>query len=179
MDSRIRPSLRRALEKHMDWAIRDAGLENHNYIPTLQVYDLDPADFAPSDDDSNAGSDESDPISDEVEKRLRKLASEHRQDLVLPEDKALPEAQWRYRAQPPLLFAYVIVLHIVLIISLDSARTDSEIVVFAQIDMAQGDQWLWNALALTLPVHVVRDALWESKATLSKTENMELDDPDL
>jgi len=25
----------------------------------------------------------------------------------------------------------------------------------------------------------VRDALWESKATLSKAENMEVDDPDL
>lgn len=157
--------------------MRDAGVQDLPGIPTFQVYELDPADLVPSDGASDS-SDDSDPVSDEVERRLRKLAVEHRKDLVLPNDKGLPEKQWRFRSPPPLLFAFVVVMQMVLIVSLDSARTDSEIVVFAQVDMSQGDQWLWNALAITLPVHAVRDALWDIKATSSKAEGMDLDDPD-
>lgn len=178
MESRIGPSLHKAIERHIDWAIRDAGLENRIYIPTLQIYEFDPAAYDAKDGGSDADSD-SDPISDEVEKRLRKLAAEHRRHLVLPGLENLPEAEWEYGSRPPLLFAFVIVQHMIMLINLDSSHPSNDIVVFVEINMAEVDQWLWNALAITLPVHMARDALWDIKDILPVVDEMEVDDPDL
>lgn len=181
MEARIGPVLTKALERHIDWAMRDAGVSNRIYIPTLQVYEFDPSayDMESGDEFGSDSELDSDPISDEVEKRLRRLAAKHRLDLVLPGRIHLPEEEWEYRSPPPLLFAFVVVQHMVMIINLDSSHPENEIIVFVEINMSEADQWLWNALAVTLPVQVARDALWAIKDTLSEVEMMEVDDPDI
>jgi hypothetical protein len=121
---------------------------------------------------------DSDPISDEVERRLRRLAARHRQDLVTPESRHLLEHEWTYTEPPPLLFAFVIVQHMVMVVSLDPSRPDAEIVVFSELDMSLADQWLWNALAIALPVNMARDALWERRERMPVLERVDVDDPD-
>lgn len=180
MESRIGPVLHKNLKRHIDWAMYDAGLTDREYIPTLEVYQFDPADYADQPEKSGSDSDvDSDPISDEVDRRLRALAAKHRRNLVLPTHQHLPEEQWKYASPPPLLFAFVILQHMVMIINLDPSHPTNEIIVFVEVDMSEADQWLWNALAITLPVHAARDALWEVRETLPVKEKVEAVDPDL
>ncbi|KAB5532576.1 hypothetical protein GE09DRAFT_1227759 [Coniochaeta sp. 2T2.1] len=201
-DEKIGSVLKKALKRYVSWAIYDAGVEDRVFIPTVEVYEFNPRKWAgrvrrrskagskgpaikaepasladwPSDDDDEALS--SDPISDEVEARLRRMAARHRKDLVAPETAHLPEYMWQFREPPPLLFAFVILQHMVMVVSLDAGRADNEVVVFSELDMGRADQWLWNALAIALPVHMARDALWERRERLPVVERMEVDDPD-
>ena len=163
--SRIGPTIRKILKRHIDWAMWDAGLADRIYIPTLQVYEF-------------SAEDESHDLSGDIERRLRKLAVKHRRSAVLPESKHLPESQWRYQTPPPLLFAFVVVQHMVMVVNLDSAHPDNPVIVFTELNMSEADQWLWNALAITLPVHAARDAFWEVRDKLPIAPTMDVDDPD-
>lgn len=198
IEEKIGGVLKKALKRYIGWAAYDAGVEDRVYVPTLQVHEFDPRKWAGKVKASRAAAAEmmikeeptsewdldgeevdSDPISDEVEKRLRRLAARHRESLVTPESRHLPEYMWTYREQPPLLFAFVIVQHMVMVVSLDPSRPDNEIIVFSELDMSLADQWLWNALAIALPVHMARDALWDRREQLPVAERIEVDDPDL
>ena len=204
-EDKIGAVLRRALKHYVAWAAYDAGVEDRVYLPTLQVYEFDPRKWAakvrraaaaaakptaipeikqePTSDSEEGGEEEevdSDPISDEVDRRLRRLAARHRAALATPESRShLPEEAWAYREPPPVLFAFVVVQHMLMVVSLDSSRPDAEIIVFSELDMSLADQWLWNALAVALPVHMARDALWERREGLLVAERVEVDDPDL
>lgn len=118
------------------------------------------------------------PISDEIEIRLRGLAAKHRAALVNPEYKHLPEFMWTYKEQPPIVYGFMILQHMVMVVNLDSSSPDNDLVVYAELDMSLADQWLWNALALALPVHMARDDLWEKRDRLPMLEVTEIDDPD-
>jgi hypothetical protein len=194
IEEKISGVLKRALKRYINWAAYDAGVEDRVYIPTLEVYEFDPRRWAAKVKASKAtaikkeptsewGSDseevDSDPISDEVERRLRRLAARHRAELATPESRPLPEYMWTYTEAPPLLFAFVVLQHMVMVVSMDPSRPDNEIIVFSELDMSLADQWLWNALAIALPVHMARDALWERRERLPVVERMEVDDPDL
>lgn len=196
IQEKIGTVLKKALKRYIGWAAYDAGVENRVYVPTLQVYEFDPRKWAArarasraaavdikkeptSDWDYDDEEVDSDPISDEVERRLRRLAVRHRDSLVTAESRCLPEDMWTYREEPPLLFAFVIVQHMVMVVSLDPSRPDNEIIVFSELDMSLADQWLWNALAIALPVHMARDTLWERRERLPVVERVEVEDPDL
>lgn len=126
-----------------------------------------------SSDESTTGLD---PISKGIETQLRKLASEHRQHLVTPETADLPEKDWTFSSRPPLLCAFAIVQYMLMVVSLDSASPDSEVIVLVELDMSQPYQWLWNALAIALPVNMARDSLWELKNSLSEEDRMEVEE---
>ncbi|OIW31813.1 hypothetical protein CONLIGDRAFT_678264 [Coniochaeta ligniaria NRRL 30616] len=194
IEEKIGGVLKKALKRYINWAVYDAGVEDRVYVPTLEVYEFDPRRWAAkarasketivkkeptSEWDSDGEELNSDPISDEVEKRLRRLAARHREDLVTPESRHLPEYMWTYKEQPPLLFAFVVLQHMVMVVSMDPSLPDNEIIVFSELDMSLADQWLWNALAIALPVHMARDALWERRNRLPVVERMEVEDPDL
>ncbi|KAH8912257.1 hypothetical protein BR93DRAFT_69970 [Coniochaeta sp. PMI_546] len=193
IEEKIGVVLKKALKRYINWAVYDAGVEDRVYVPTLEVYDFDPRRWAAkartskstiikkepvSEWDSDGEEVDSDPISDEVETRLRRLAARHRAELVTPETRHLPEYMWTYEHAPPLLFAFVILQHMVMVVSTDPSRPDNEIIVFSELDMSLADQWLWNALAIALPVHMARDALWERRERFPIVERMEVDDPD-
>ncbi|KAL1877857.1 hypothetical protein VTK73DRAFT_8384 [Phialemonium thermophilum] len=183
--SRIGTVIRRTLRKQIDWAIRDAGVANRAYLPIIEVYEFGPdgSGVPNSPHDGNVESvvdanGNSDPISDKVEERLKRLAARHRRDLVLPGHESLPDGSRQYRREPPLLFAFVIVQHMVMIVNLESARHDNEVMVFAELNMSEADQWLWNALAIALPINMARDELWNIKDTLPIIEEPVTEDVD-
>lgn len=197
IEEKIGVVLKKALKRYINWAAYDAGVEDRAYVSTLEVYEFNPRKWAakaraskeaaiktePASEGNDWETDgeevNTDPISDEVEKRLRRLAARHRAALVTPESRDLSEHEWTYKEQPPLLFAFVILQHMVMIVSTDPSRPDNEIIVFSELDMSRADQWLWNALAIALPVHMARDALWERRERLPVVERLEVDDPDL
>lgn len=202
IQEKIGAVLKRALKRYIGWAAYDAGVEDRAYVPTLQVYEFDPRKWAARakkatstaattgveikkepasewEDSDDDGEIDSDPISDEVERRLRRLAARHRDSLATAESRRLPESMRAFREEPPLLFAFVVVQHMVMVVSLDPSRPDNEVVVFSELDMSLADQWLWNALAIALPVHMARDTLWERRGRLPVVERVEVEDPDL
>lgn len=196
IEYKISGVLKKALKRYITWAAYDAGVSDRAYIPTLDVYDFKPSKGTaaaqrsmststtpvksePTSDWDFDGQNGSDPISDAVERRLHRLAARHRAGLVTPETRHLPEYMWTYREPLPVLVGFVILQHMVMVVSLDPSRPDNEVVVFAELDMSLADQWLWNALAIALPVHMARDALWERRERLPVAERMELVDPDL
>jgi hypothetical protein len=159
--------------------MEDASLSDRQYLPTLEVYGFDPTAFDSRPDDGSAAESDADPVSDEVERRLHALAARHRRDLVVAESEDKPEQDWHYSRKPPLLTAFVILQHMIMVVNLDSSHPDNDIVVFCEMDLSMADQWLWNALALALPVHMARDALWDLRHLLPEADTMNVDDPDV
>lgn len=181
--SRVSLTIRKTLERHIRWAIHDAGCAHRSFPPTMEVYEFNPAEWntrpvfsqqsrkvVPS-NDSDLVVDDTDPISDEVEYRLRSLAQRHQAERLRSDGGE----SWA-----PLLIAYVVLRQMVMVVSLDSSEPGRDIHVFAEIDMFETDQWLWNALALALPIQMARDELWEWAGCLNPSDQQgDTDDPDI
>lgn len=194
MNHKIGSLIRKTLRRYTRWAYYDAGVSDRDHLHTVVVRKFEPRDWAnainehnlqnaarhdyslqSSDDDE----DNQDPMSAAMQRRLRRLAAQHRRDMVTPGYEHLPEYMWKYREQPPLLYGFMIIQHIVMIITLDASHPDNKFLVCADaLDLSQADQWLWNALALALPVNMARNDLWKRRESMP-VKRRELDDPDV
>lgn len=93
-------------------------------------------------------------VSEDIEQRLQDLAKRQRSYYA---DK---EAGGNLTIRPPTLYAFAVVAHIAMLVSLDSITEDSPMVVLDTIDFSRVDQWLWNALSVALPVNMARDSMY-------------------
>lgn len=194
MNHKIGSLIRKTLRRYTCWAYYDAGVSDRDHLSTLVVRKFEPTDWidainehnlqnAARDDCSSESSDDDDenqdPMSAAMQRRLRRLAAAHRKKLVIPDYEHLPEYMWKYREQPPLLYGFMIIQHIVMIITLDSSHPDNKVLVCADaLDLSLADQWLWNALALALPVNMARNELWKRRESMP-LKRREVDDPDV
>ncbi|GAB1319097.1 hypothetical protein MFIFM68171_09307 [Madurella fahalii] len=113
-------------------------------------------------------------ISRDLERRLRDLGGQWRELLR-------NESGRGYMAQPPTLYAFAIVQHIVMLASHDPSVPDNPVVVLEQVRMNDRGQWLWNALSLAIPVNMARDGLdrlWDTGLIAPLRERSD-SDPDL
>lgn len=86
-----------------------------------------------------------------------------------------------YIAQPPTLYAFAVVQHIVMLASHDSGAPTNPVVVLEQVRLNDRGQWLWNALSIAIPVNMARDALcemWDTGVVVAEHDQSE-SDPDL
>jgi hypothetical protein len=185
----------KTLRRFIKWAAYDAGVDDRSFIPTVEVFEFDPATWdakmrrvakatnpiIKTEPASEWDSDEeidADPVTSAVGRRLRRLAARHRADLVIPETRHLPEYMWSYKVPPPLLHGFIVVQHMIMLVSLDASNPNNDIIVFTELNLSLADQWLWNGLALALPIHMARDVLWEQRERFPLIEVAELEDPD-
>lgn len=107
------------------------------------------------------------PVAQDIERKLCRLAERHRRvyrgeegtcDDNDGDDKARG-ARPKPKPKPPVLYAFAVIEHIVLLVSLDSASEESPLVVLDTVTFDQMDQWLWNALSIALPVNMARDEM--------------------
>lgn len=113
-------------------------------------------------------------ISRDLERRLRNLGQRWRELLR-------GESGRGYLAQPPTLYAFAIVQHIVMLASHDPSVPDNPVVVLEQVRLNDRGQWLWNALSLAIPVNMARDGLdrlWDTGLIVPLREHPD-SDPDL
>jgi hypothetical protein len=96
-------------------------------------------------------------VAKDIEQRLRDLADKQRKLY------ASKEAEGQTQIRPPTLYAFAVVAHVAMLVSLDSATTNSPLVVLDTIDFSHVDQWLWNALSVALPINLARDAMYARK----------------
>lgn len=97
-------------------------------------------------------------ISRDLERRLRDMGQRWR-ELLRDHERG------GFKAQPPTLYAFAIVQHIVMLVSHDPSLSSNPAIVLEQVRLNDRGQWLWNALALAIPVNIARDALDRLKQT--------------
>lgn len=110
-------------------------------------------------------------VSRDLEKRLLDMGQRWRR--LLRDDDGRG-----YIAQPPTLYAFAIVQHIVMLASHDSGASTNPVVVLEQVRLNDRGQWLWNALSIALPVNIARDTLyrmWDTGVIVPEQEKPDLD----
>ncbi len=200
----IAPTVAKGIRGYIQWAMRDAGIDKRRtqlnmlvrvYPPDFRDDDAsEGSDFAPSpvsnpEDQGQAldgavEADEADEaqrarrftraISRDLEKRLRDMGQRWRD--LLRDDKGKG-----FIAQPPTLYAFAVVQHVVLLASHDSGSSTNPVAVLWQVRLNDRGKWLWNALSLALVINLARDALnqmWDTGIIVAEQRNSG-DDPDL
>ncbi|KAK4157278.1 hypothetical protein C8A00DRAFT_40373 [Chaetomidium leptoderma] len=113
-------------------------------------------------------------VSRDLERRLVDMGQRWRNSLRNKRGKG-------FIAEPPTLYAFAVIQHIVLLASHDSSSPTNPVVVLEQIVLNDRGQWLWNALSIALPVNMARDALngmWDAGVVVAEHDDSEAD-PDL
>ncbi|KAI1364465.1 hypothetical protein F5Y08DRAFT_212735 [Xylaria arbuscula] len=132
--------LRRALEQAAEWAKQDGGIDRYGdqLPPNVTIMDL-------------KGINQTDEPESEVKIKAEMC------DLA---------QQWRNLAsnayepaEPPVIFGFVIMKHIITIVTLDASDPDAIIHVPCQLHMAERNQHQWNALAILVTICWARDVL--------------------
>lgn len=181
-DDKIAPLIVKTIKGYYAWALRDAGLRKFKVKRTMMVryYRSDfreqQADFEDSMDidgltDEQRQEDFIDAVSRDLERRLCTLAESWR--------KLLWDKRTRsYSMRPPTLYAFAVVQHIVMLVSLDSVDENKPVIILNQIRLNDRGQWLWNALSLAIPIHVIRDAIYHTRHPKAIVPHKTQDDSD-
>ncbi|KAI0525769.1 hypothetical protein F5B22DRAFT_587665 [Xylaria bambusicola] len=154
--------LRRALEQAVDWAKQDGGIDNYGdqLPPNVKIMEL-------------KGITQNDEPDSEVkiQTEMCNLAEEWRTHASTAHD--LVEA--------PVIFGFVIMKHIITIVTLDASDPDAIIHVPCQLHMAERNQHQWNALAVLVTICWARDVLLDyisARSDLKPEVKDESSDPD-
>jgi hypothetical protein len=152
--------LKRALEQAMDWAKQDGGIINYgDQLPhNVAIIDIKLAPYQPE------------------------------SELKIQTEMCALAKQWRDYAsnvdgpsQAPVIFGFVIMKHIITIVTMDASDPDAIIHVPCQLHMAERNQHQWNALAILVTICWARDVLLEyidSRSDLQPEVKIESSDPD-
>ncbi|KAI0402073.1 hypothetical protein F4802DRAFT_389691 [Xylaria palmicola] len=154
--------LRRALEIALNWAKQDGGVDKYADLipPNVRIMELQGI--------SATDEPESEVI---IQTEMCRLAEEWRSH-ALDGDA---------RVQAPVLFGFVIMKHIITIVTLDAADGEAVIHVPCQLHMAERNHYQWNALAIFVTICWARDVLLDYISTRPDIEpevKSESSDPD-
>ncbi|KAK4141085.1 uncharacterized protein C8A04DRAFT_14374 [Dichotomopilus funicola] len=186
-EEKIAGAVVKGVRGYIKWAMRDLGVDQRKSQLNMLVRAY-PPEFRGDDDSEedmryDLDSDETDQrralrftraVSRDLEKRLRSLGQEWRS--LLRKKKGTSHVP-----QPPTLYAFAVIQHVVMVVSHDPASANNSVVVLDQVQLNERGQWLWNALSIALPINLARDALdklWGTGALVRYEEDHE-DDPDL
>lgn len=175
----------KTVRKYVDWSLQDADIAPAKALPNVLVqdfslefrgdgyYDSTESDLSSVPGDEGAvtaaavrtnntnGRDADDEeamrrfmraVTKVLEQKLRDVGRRWR--ALLWDDK-----KRRYIAEPPTLYAFAVVQHIVMIVSHDPSTSTNQIVVIDHIKLNDRGLWLWNALTIGLTINLARDAL--------------------
>lgn len=183
--SKIAPTVVKGIKGYIKWALRDAQLDKDSALLNMLVrayppdfrgdddHESEGSEFAPSpvsdegkQSGKNDGDDEDDDategqramrftraVSRDLEKRLLDLAQRWRE---LVRDQRCG----RWEEEPPTLYAFAVIQHVVMLASHDPMSPLNPVVVLEQVSLNDRGQWLWNALSIALPISMARDALY-------------------
>ncbi|KAK3318649.1 hypothetical protein B0H66DRAFT_246308 [Apodospora peruviana] len=168
-EDKIAPMVIKEILKYYRWALRDVGLDKFKVKPTMLIREYRPElrwlkeerdedDVDEDDIDEDALTDAerrarfTEAVSRDLERRLLSMALTWRD--VLWDDKT-----GEYVMQPPTLYAFAVVQHMVMLVSHDSAEVDNPVVVLDQVRLNERGAWLWNALSIAIPINMIRDGI--------------------
>ncbi|KAL2024029.1 hypothetical protein VTK56DRAFT_264 [Thermocarpiscus australiensis] len=204
--NKISSTVVKGIRSYINWSLRDARIDKSKTQLNMLVqaysqdfrgddeYESTESDFAPSSASGNEDAetpgirkDDTGYDSLSAAQRQRRFTRAVSRDL---ERRLLHMGQrWRtllrddhgkgYIAQPPTLYAFAVVQHIVMLASHDPGASTNPVVVLDQVRLNDRGQWLWNALSIALPVNMARDALCRLWDTGLIVEEQTGSDPDL
>lgn len=154
--------LRRALEQAVEWAKQDGGIDKYGdqLPPNVRIMDL--KGITQTDEpDSEA----------KIQTEMCNLAQawrDHASNAYEP-------------VEPPVVFGFVIIKHIITIVTLDASDPGAIIHVPCQLHMAERNQHQWNALAILVTICWARDVLLDyigARPDLKPEVKDESSDPD-
>ncbi|KAI8633437.1 hypothetical protein F5Y19DRAFT_301074 [Xylariaceae sp. FL1651] len=132
--------LRRALEHALNWAQTDGDITKFGdkLPPNTKIIEIKDKEMADA-PDSEA----------KIQTEMCDLATKWRDYAVMANESK----------QPPVIFGFVILRHIVFIVTIDASDPDAIIHIPCQLNMAERNQHQWNALAIMVTVCWARDVL--------------------
>jgi hypothetical protein len=159
-EHKIAPYLQKELKRYIVWAMKDAGLNDRQHLPTIAVVKV------PSSSNrtvSHAVETDEPDIETIILSRMNNLAAAHRRSLVHAGCEKMNEKDWIYRHKPPTIFAFAVVQHVIGIFSLDSSRPQAQVHIHCYVNMSEDGFALVNALSVALTVHIGREWLWKRR----------------
>ncbi|KAI1329723.1 hypothetical protein F5Y16DRAFT_397065 [Xylariaceae sp. FL0255] len=166
ISSDIVNKLKRALKTALDWANEDAGNAKYGDRLLRNVKIIEMRDkFSADEPDSE----------EKVQTEMSELADRWR-DAVAEHDGGQSQHPL------PVIFGFVILRHIILIVTLDAADPEAIIHIPCQLNMAERNQHQWNALAILVTICWARDVLLnyiESVPEILPDSLSESSDPDI
>ncbi|KAI0553367.1 hypothetical protein F4679DRAFT_467474 [Xylaria curta] len=162
VSAEIVKQLRRALEQALGWAKQDGEIDRYGdqLPPNVRVMEL----------------------------RNIIMTDEPDSELKIQTEMCSLAEEWRTYAsnggapvQAPVLFGFVIMKHIITIVTLDASDPDAIIHVPCQLHMAEKNQHQWNALAILVTICWARDVLLtyiNARPDLQPEVKSESEDPD-
>ncbi|KAK5628496.1 hypothetical protein RRF57_004211 [Xylaria bambusicola] len=154
--------LRRALEQAVEWAKQDGGIDKYGDQLPSNVRIMELRGITQTDEpDSEV----------KIQTEMCNLAREWRTHASNAHDPV----------EAPVIFGFVIMKHIITIVTLDASDPDTVIHVPCQLHMAERNQHQWNALAILVTICWARDVLLDyisARSDLKPEVKDESSDPD-
>ncbi|KAI0144665.1 hypothetical protein GGR57DRAFT_323794 [Xylariaceae sp. FL1272] len=152
--------LEKALQSAIDWTHKDGGIDKYgNQLPrNIKIIEI--KDKTSADEDS----------ANKIQSEMADLAGEWRKTMSSKDE-----------TQAPVVFAFVILRHIIFIVTLDASNPEADIHIPCQLNMAERNQHQWNALAIMVTVCWARDVLLDyidSAHGLQPQQKSDSSDPD-
>ncbi|KAI1755617.1 hypothetical protein F4782DRAFT_527671 [Xylaria castorea] len=162
ISAEIVKQLRRVLEQALDWAKQDGEIDKYGdqLPPNIRVMELNSIMMA-DEPDSEV----------KIQTEMCNLAEEWR---AYASNGDAP-------VQVPVIFGFVIMKHIITIVTLDASDPSAIIHVPCQLHMAEKNQHQWNALAILVTICWARDVLLgyiNARPDLQPEAKSESSDPD-
>ncbi|KAI2635104.1 hypothetical protein GGS21DRAFT_93464 [Xylaria nigripes] len=158
--------LRRALQQALDWAKKDGDIEKYGgqFPPNVKIMEF-----------KGISTTNKPEYEVKIQAELCGLAEEWRTHASNGEANGIAPVQ------PPVIFGFIIMKHIITIATLDASEPGAVIQVPCKLHMAEKNQHQWNALAIMVTICWARDVLLEYvdvRPDLQVEVNMESSDPD-
>ncbi|KAI1817807.1 hypothetical protein GGS20DRAFT_598763 [Poronia punctata] len=132
--------LRHVLRQALQWAEKDGGFEKYGHRLPPNVLIVEP------DGKQATGTSSSDM---KIQMEMSHLAEKWRAFASTLDEPS----------QPPVIFGFVIIKHIITIVTMDASDPDANVHVPCRLHMAERNQHQWNALAILVTVCWARDVL--------------------
>ncbi|KAJ8124671.1 hypothetical protein O1611_g8970 [Lasiodiplodia mahajangana] len=158
----IGKQLRRALDQALEWSRQDGGLDAYeDQLPSnVRIMEL----------------------------KSITTADEPESEVKIQNEMSILAEQWRTHAQnrdavveAPVIFGFVIMKHIITIVTLDASDPEARMHVPCQLHMAERNQHQWNALAILVTICWARDVVLDyidAGSDLEPVVKVESSDPD-
>ena len=140
------PYTRKTVLGYWKWALKDAGLDKCKSPPLLLLLEFEYStrkNFAHE-------------VSETVKRKAEDAAQRWREALF-------DEDSGEYVAEPPTIFVFTVMQHILMVSTYDAASPELGVVQIEDVKFNARGLWLWNSLTVAIAVHMARDTLLRAR----------------
>jgi len=124
-------------------------------------------------------------VNQDLNRKMKSLGEEWRNLLrARGSGSASNESRAAFVTQPPTLYGFAVVQHMLIIASHDASRMKNPVIVLHQMSLGDRGLWLWNALSIAIPINVAKAtarklARYTESEQFASSQEEDDEDPDL